>query len=161
MHLVDACRSLFASMMQEKGLTFESTISLTDLTLEVDRNRMAQVLNNLVSNAVKFSSNHSTIRVVLTDFQNASGQDFVCIEVENQGLSLPENETEAIFEKFVQSSNTRSSSGGTGLGLAICKEIINLHGGEISARNRTPGTVVFTVLLPRKTQAPQRLQEAS
>ncbi len=68
--------------------------------------------------------------------------------VADRGPGIPENELDLIFEKFVQSSATRSGAGGTGLGLAICRQIVGLHRGQIFARARTGGGAEFVVRLP-------------
>ena len=68
----------------------------------------------------------------------------------SQGVEIPENELEIIFDKFVQSSNTKKNAGGTGLGLAICKEIINAHGGKIWAENNSKSGTVFSFVLPNE-----------
>lgn len=72
-----------------------------------------------------------------------------CID---EGVGIPEAELEAVFDKFVQSSKTKTGAGGTGLGLAICREIAQAHGGSIVASNLpAPQTgAVFTVCLPRR-----------
>jgi signal transduction histidine kinase len=66
----------------------------------------------------------------------------------NQGVEIPKNELESIFDKFVQSSSTKKNIGRTGLGLAICKEIINAHGGKIWAENNSKSGTVFSFVLP-------------
>jgi signal transduction histidine kinase len=71
------------------------------------------------------------------------------ISVIDQGIGIPENELECIFDKFVQSSATKTGAGGTGLGLAICRAIIAQHRGTIVAHNNHPGNgAKFVVTLP-------------
>ena len=67
----------------------------------------------------------------------------------NEGVGIPAEELESIFDKFVQSSKTRTGAGGTGLGLAICREIIQQHGGKIWAENTPEGETVFIFEFPR------------
>ena len=71
------------------------------------------------------------------------------IEVRDEGIGIPENELDTIFDKFVQSSKTKTGAGGTGLGLAICREIIVAHRGTIRACNNPEGGVSLLVTLPR------------
>jgi signal transduction histidine kinase len=77
------------------------------------------------------------------------------IAVLDEGVGIPEEELETVFDKFVQSSKTRTGAGGTGLGLAICKEIVEAHRGSIRAYNRSPNEgapqqgTVFEILIPR------------
>ena len=73
--------------------------------------------------------------------------------VEDDGMGIPPEELENIFDKFVQSSKTKSSSGGTSLGLAIRREKLNAYQGTIRATNRTQGGVLFEVRIPFYTRA--------
>ncbi len=73
--------------------------------------------------------------------------------VADEGLGIPAEELESVFDKFVQSSKTRNNSGGTGLGLPICREIVTAHHGQIFARNRLPQGTEFVVRIPRYPHA--------
>ncbi|RTK99221.1 MAG: hybrid sensor histidine kinase/response regulator, partial [Neisseriaceae bacterium] len=70
------------------------------------------------------------------------------LTVRDQGIGIPEDELESIFDKFIQSSKTQTGAGGAGLGLAICREIVRDHGGEIIARNNAEGGASLIVYLP-------------
>ena len=74
-------------------------------------------------------------------------------------MGIPESELELIFDKFAQSSKTRTGAGGTGLGLAICKEIVEQHGGKIWAESKANGETIFTFRLPLATV--KTIQEAA
>jgi len=76
--------------------------------------------------------------------------------VRDQGMGIPEEELEAVFEKFFQSSRTSTGAGGTGLGLAICREILTAHGGRIWAENRPEGGAVVTLEVPLTPQGTQK-----
>lgn len=110
-----------------------------------DKSQISQVLHNLVSNAIKFSHPNSTVVI-----EAGNGTETATCTVTNQGIGIPADELGTIFEKFIQSSNTRSGAGGTGLGLAICKEIVANHGGKIHAESELDGTTRFTFTLPTK-----------
>jgi len=95
--------------------------------VKVDNNRLTQVLSNLISNAIKFSSSKGTVNISIT--QNAES---VRVSVKNRGVGIPEQHQSKIFQKFsqVDSSDSRGK-GGTGLGLSISKTIIEKMGGNI------------------------------
>jgi two-component system sensor histidine kinase VicK len=112
-----------------------------------DPDRILQTLNNLISNAIKFSPPGSEIHLTANSHDEAEA----IIEVSDQGRGIPTEKLEHIFDRFQQGDASDSRSmGGTGLGLAICRSIVNQHGGRIWATS-TPGqgtTVHFT--LPTK-----------
>ncbi|PON19937.1 hypothetical protein C2W62_00115 [Candidatus Entotheonella serta] len=103
----------------------------------------ATLFRHLLSNAIKFSPLGSQITLSLKGTDETAS-----IAISDQGIGIPENEREAIFEKFVQSSLTRTGAGGTGLGLAICREIVHLHQGSIRVENVPTGGACFTFTLP-------------
>ncbi|MFH1448162.1 MAG: ATP-binding protein [Candidatus Micrarchaeota archaeon] len=108
-----------------------------------DAEKIKQVLRNLLSNAIKFSPEGGVI-----DVTKCCRDGSVTVSVRNQGSKVPEDELEDIFEKFVQSTATRTGAGGTGLGLAICREIITAHKGRIWVENRPEGGVAFSFEIP-------------
>jgi len=100
-----------------------------------------QVIRNLISNAIKYSDENTSIQIILRGAHE--GKNYWVFEILDEGVGIPSVELETIFDKFIQSSKTKSGAGGTGLGLSICKKIITKHGGEIVAKNREPkGTIV-------------------
>ena len=109
----------------------------------VDPDKLARALGNVLRNAVAYADTHSVIAL-------AARQDarFTTITVANRGREISEAHLQSIFEKFYREDGARATrSGGAGLGLAIAKEIVELHGGSISARSED-GETVFTVVLP-------------
>jgi PAS domain S-box-containing protein len=128
-----------AQLLQEAIATIQSLASSqnirvqvhplpADLTLWGDPDYLAQVLMNLIDNAVKFSPPEST--VTLTGYLNAASM--VEISIHDQGRGIPEEQFTHIFERFRQVDGSDSrQKGGTGLGLAICQQIIAQHGGQI------------------------------
>lgn len=127
---------------------------------DFDRMRMVQVMHNVLSNALKFTPAGRTVTVRYVAGELPAGRrssdrvskvPAVGFVVSDQGVGIPENEMEVIFEKFAQSSKTHTGAGGTGLGLAICREIVELHRGRITARNNAEGGADFEVLIPVST----------
>ncbi|GAA5180905.1 hypothetical protein GCM10025771_26510 [Niveibacterium umoris] len=139
-------------LSQAKQLGVELRAGAGDLVAEVDALRITQVLRNLLANAIKFTPAGRKVTVVIEaedGARNELGVPAVEVRVEDEGVGIPEQELDAVFEKFVQSSTTRTGAGGTGLGLAICREIVVAHRGCIRAYNRLHGGAVFEMLLPR------------
>jgi signal transduction histidine kinase len=116
----------------------------------VDAVLMGKLFENLLSNAARFSPLGGKVRVVLSCSTLSDGtrpRPVLEVAIVDEGVGIPESELELIFDKFVQSSKTRSNAGGTGLGLAICREIVALHGGRIwASNNQGPGATLHIVL---------------
>lgn len=112
--------------------------------LNVDVQRIAQVLENLVGNSVKYSSPGSEIRLITKSVGNT-----VQVDVTDQGFGIPPDEHRHIFEAFHQIKRP-NNIGGAGLGLAICKALIEAHGGKIWIQETTPAgtTISFSLPLP-------------
>ncbi len=125
--------------------------------IECDAFKIGQVVRNLLSNAIKFTPEGKTITIKFETASLPIGKrasdhklvDGLTVKVFDQGVGIPENELEVVFNKFAQSSKTKTGAGGTGLGLAICSEIINAHKGKIWAENSSDGAV-FNFSLPFK-----------
>ena len=116
-----------------------------DLHLYADPDRLARVFNNILKNAVAYSYPNTPITI-----RASRNKDKILLSFENHGKNIPQEKLDSIFEKFFRlDSSRRSNTGGAGLGLAIAKEIVELHGGSISARSQDE-RVTFTVELPVK-----------
>ncbi len=111
--------------------------------IRVDRHRMLQVLDNLISNAIKFTDPRGSVRVAAR-FADGEWR----IEVADSGIGIPTEEQEKIFDRFFRASNARIDAvPGTGLGLSVVKAIVDLHGARLDVRS-TPGKgTTFTLIL--------------
>jgi signal transduction histidine kinase len=122
--------------------------------VRMDAKLLTQILRNLLSNAIKFSPPDSEISIqiqpgiISREGNEHTPEPALELIVSDRGPGIPEDELESVFDKFVQSSKTRSGAGGTGLGLAICREIASAHSGQIFARNRNGGGAEFVLRVP-------------
>jgi PAS domain S-box-containing protein len=146
----------FESLIKDKGIIFEVKGNNLSSDIMCDGHKIGQVVRNLLSNAIKFTPKDKKITVTIESGELPGGlrrtdadiTPALCVIVSDQGLGIPNDELNAVFNKFVQSSKKQSGNGGTGLGLAICEEIINAHHGKIWAVNNSEGGATFSFLLP-------------
>lgn len=136
---------------KEKQL--EVTINNSNVVKQIicDNFKIAQVIRNLLSNSVKFSPYRTKINISLTDavLNKENGElPALQVSVSDFGVGVPNSELKTIFDKFSQSSKTKTGAGGTGLGLAICNEIITAHNGRIWAEHNQPEGVIFKFIIP-------------
>ena len=116
------------------------------LHARADANRLGQVFDNLISNAIKFTPEHGSVRVSL----GAEGEAFVA-SVSDNGVGIPQAEQPRLFQRFFRSTSTRDVPG-TGLGLTIVRAIVEAHGGTIACTSE-PGETTFTFTLPAAVAA--------
>ncbi|ETW93487.1 MAG: hypothetical protein ETSY1_38995 [Candidatus Entotheonella factor] len=153
-HLITAMAQELSPWLDERGLRLETHLPDDAKPCSLDTVRIQQLLRNLLSNAIKFSGTDTTIEVRLDDEPQS-----LRVSVSDRGPGIPEAELETIFNKFIQSSKTKTGAGGTGLGLSICREIVSAHAGRIWAENRPGGGAIFTFELPRQPDtSPWRCQ---
>lgn len=135
-----------ADAMRAMAEKAEVTLDVLPLTADlwVDPDRIIQTFTNLLSNAIKFSPAHSTVRLTA-----APQDDSVCFCVQDQGIGIPADKLDAIFDRFqqVDASPSRSRSG-TGLGLTICRGIVQQHDGQIWVTSQLGTGSSFYVTLP-------------
>jgi signal transduction histidine kinase len=143
---------IFKSNLEDKELTLViSNLEKVPTSIECDHYMLSQVFQNLLANAIQYSSPQKTIRVLFGKGQlklNAHSVEALKVSVQDEGIGIPHEEIGMVFEKFVQSSKTKSGAGGTGLGLAICKQIIDLHQGKIWAEANPGGGTIVHFKLP-------------
>ena len=124
------------------GKKMNLEIELVDCDFTANHELMAQVWQNLIGNAIKFTPEKGTIKVLL--YQEA---DNIVVSITDNGPGMSEEVVARIFEKFYQGDTSRSVSG-NGLGLPLAKRIIDLHGGNITVQSQPGQGAAFTVMLP-------------
>jgi len=150
--IVTDMKALFAPMAKEKGLqlTIQTENNLPSL-IETDKMRLEQVLKNLLSNALKFTSQGSVEMTISALKENNS---FIAFSVKDTGIGIPKEKQALVFEAFQQADgSTRRKYGGTGLGLSISRELTKLLGGEIKLSSEAGQGSEFTIYIPINKEA--------
>jgi PAS domain S-box-containing protein len=126
----------------KKNMALEKNISPDSGTLMADRDKLSQVIINLLNNAIKYTPDNGTVALTLT-----GSEDEVRCEISDNGPGIPEDEREKIFDKFERV--TAEKQAGTGLGLAIAKDIVTLHKGKLWVESEAGKGSKFIFTLPR------------
>lgn len=130
-------------MMKKETIMFKRHILREPVIIEIDEDKVMQVLDNIISNANKYSPDGGRISFYLKKFE-----DEIEVSIADEGLGVPDEDLANVFDRFFRVDKARSREmGGTGLGLAIAREVIEAHGGRIWAeRNKNKGTIIkFTL----------------
>ncbi|MCZ2496038.1 response regulator [Xylophilus sp. Kf1] len=149
--LLDGLRGMFEPVAQQKGVQFGVTVQPGSPTsLFTDRQRVEQILKNLLSNAFKFTEGGTVSMAVIP--RDDGG---VSIDITDTGIGIGADQQESIFEAFRQADGTTSRRyGGTGLGLTISRDLAHLLGGTLTVRSTLGEGSTFTLGLPASYQAP-------
>ncbi len=116
------------------------------LRMRGDRSKLHQVLSNLIDNAMKYTQDGGEIRVSLTE-----NGDSLIWQVQDNGVGIPPEDLEHIFDRFYRVDKARSrETGGTGLGLSIVRQLVSMHGGRITVQSEPGRGSCFTVTLPKQ-----------
>jgi len=135
-------------LAQERGLTLRHQLTELEPVALADPERIRQVLNHLVGNAILYTSEGGAV-VVSTGREELKGQAWATITVADTGMGIPEEELPHIFERFFRGEEPRiMQAPGTGLGLSIAQEIVRLHGGRVTVESEKDAGSTFTVWLP-------------
>jgi len=132
------------AVAREKGLYLKAVLDPKAPVLSFDPDKIIQILNNLISNAIKFTASGGI--TVSTVMNTQSGK--VEVRVEDTGYGIKEEDRDKLFKKFQQLGDAHLRCVGTGLGLAICREIVRQHGGEINVESTAGQGSCFNFILP-------------
>ena len=146
----------FLSLAERKKITLEFNVPEELVIIYIDRDKFEKIVTNLLSNAFKFTPEGGTVSVSLSiskDFDESGAESMqsgdVLIEVKDSGVGIAPDQLDKVFDRFYQvdDSHTREQEG-TGIGLALTKDLVELHGGEISVSSEEGKGTVFIVRLP-------------
>jgi len=132
------------SQDEEKKYEIVRDYPINSVWIEIDTDKMTQVIDNILNNAIKYSPDGGKITVSMK-----TTDDQMILSIKDQGLGIPKQDLPKIFDRFYRVDRARSrAQGGTGLGLAIAKEIIKQHNGFIWAKSEYGKGSTFTIVLP-------------
>ena len=132
------------SQDEEKKYELVRDYPINSVWIEIDTDKMTQVIDNILNNAIKYSPDGGKITVSMK-----TTDDQMILSIKDQGLGIPQQDLPKIFDRFYRVDRARSrAQGGTGLGLAIAKEIIKQHNGFIWAKSEYGKGSTFTIVLP-------------
>ncbi|MGM0896719.1 MAG: cell wall metabolism sensor histidine kinase WalK [Bacillota bacterium] len=130
-------------MSKSQNVSFERKLPKSQYFVEIDTDKLTQVIDNIISNALKYSPEGGKVR-----FSVREKEGELLVAITDEGMGIPKENVDRIFDRFYRVDRARSRAmGGTGLGLAISKEMINAHGGKIWAESKYgKGTSIYFTL---------------
>lgn len=136
----------FQGLSKEHKIELSLKLHLEDPWLEIDVDRIEQVLTNLIHNALRYTNEGGSVTLVITSTINSVKFDII-----DTGTGIPEEDLPYVFERFYKAdkARTRGRSSGTGLGLAIAKNIVEAHGGHIGVHSKKGEGSTFTFTIPK------------
>lgn len=142
----ESIKDLFTEVAKDKNIEFKIVTKNAPLVIRTDKMRLEQILKNLVSNAIKFTSEGT---VSLEIAKHPTDEKIVCFIVKDSGIGIPIEKQPLIFEAFQQADgSTKRKYGGTGLGLSISRELAKLLKGEITLKSTVNEGSEFTLCIP-------------
>jgi signal transduction histidine kinase len=143
--IVESVSNMIEPQIRSSGLRFEALYGEKNLCVLGDRERVEQILLNLLANAVKFTPSGGAISI-----STSHSKEEILLHVRDTGQGIPADKQEEIFQPFVQiHTRTPGMSKGTGLGLAISRELARAMGGDLSVKSEPGSGSTFTLCLPR------------
>ncbi len=138
----------YTALAEHHHQTLRSELAPQDLIVNIDPEQFQQVLDNLITNALRYTPEGGEI-VLKTARQEKEGHTWATLTVQDTGIGIPEKELPFIFDRFYRGETPRNLQiRGTGLGLAIVKELVTLHGGEVEVQSEPHKGSAFTIWLP-------------
>ena len=136
--------SSFQSFAERKHILFTFNPSFEELFINIDRDKVEKIVNNILSNAFKFTPMGGTIELSVT-----KNEEYANISISDSGIGIPKEKISKIFDRFYQVNGShKREEEGTGIGLALSKELVELHKGKIQVESREGKGTVFTISFP-------------
>lgn len=134
----------FSNLAKSKNIKIE--YEKKNISLYCDKDKITQALVNILSNAIRYSNEGSTIFI-----EEKLKDNKVIISIEDQGIGISEEDLKYVFERFYRADKSRTrATGGTGIGLTIVKSIVSSHGGEVKLESKLGEGSKFTIILPKE-----------
>jgi signal transduction histidine kinase/DNA-binding response OmpR family regulator/ligand-binding sensor domain-containing protein len=137
----------FKDVAENKSIHFSFENEVGQMYMAFDKNKIRKIINNLYSNALKFTTEEGEVVTTVSVVQE-NGREFVRMDIADTGCGIFDNELQTIFERFYQSGNNDLGKTGSGIGLHLVKEYVELHDGRISVVSKVGEGSVFSVLIP-------------
>ncbi len=144
--------SAFNPLAEEKNITYNFNSTLSELSINCDKDKFEKIINNLLSNAFKFTESGGIISVSL-DAEQSNEKQFAVIKISDNGPGIPESHQEKIFDRFYQVEDSSGKTHpGSGIGLALVKELVLLHQWSISVSSKPGESTTFSLTIPLTTE---------
>ena len=157
---VESVSNPFEALAQSKEITFVREYAGADLYAYVDKDKLQKVINNLLSNAAKFTSAEGRITLSLgKGTLSKTGEEAFCLKVSDTGCGISEKELSKIFTRFYQVDGIDNQQAGSGIGLHLVSEYVQLHDGDIQVESQINQGTSFTVYIPLHLQATDKDEE--
>jgi signal transduction histidine kinase len=153
--LIYECRDVMMTKAQETNVQIRVDVPNDMPLMEADRDKIKQILLNLISNAIKYNRPNGSV-IITGSFTDAE----LTITIQDTGLGIPEDSLPHLFEKFYRVREHEGKASGTGLGLSICKQIVQGHNGRIEVKSKMGVGTSFSIHLPRTTKTLPRNNES-
>ena len=148
--------SSFDSIAAQKNIILEKQLGSSPFICMVDNDKFEKIINNLLSNAFKFTPEGGKVTVTLTE-ETDQGNRTAVIKISDTGEGIPEDQLDKVFERFYQVDNSiKRAYGGSGIGLALVKELVNLHKWDITVTSRQGRGTEFTLSIPMVKENPDQ-----
>ncbi len=149
--LVDIVKSGYLSLMQlaeEKNINFSFSTANDSIIAMIDKDKLEKIIDNLLTNAFKFTPNSGSISIDITTSQNNETKN-ILISIKDSGMGIPKESQEKIFDRFYQVDNSsKRNIGGSGIGLSLVKELVLLHNWNIEVKSSENTGTEFILTIP-------------